>query len=262
LVQDSLEEINANGEATVLIGGRSFQVKKQFLDDLSETKLEDRIAQLKRALIVFHSPIDNTVSIDNAQKIFLAAKHPKSFVSLDHADHLLSREEDSSYVGHMISAWAGSYMDLNPKPKWQDDIRDNRVVARTGQGYKTEIMANGFGIIADEPVAIGGTNTGPTPYDLLASALGTCTSMTLRMYADRKGLNVESISTEVKHSKVHAQDCEDCEQKNNKVDQFQRSITIKGDLTKAQRERMLQIADRCPVHRTLESSSVIVSQLL
>lgn len=262
LVQDSLEEIEANGEAHVIIGGREFKVKKQFLDDLAQNQLEQRIANLKRALIVFHSPLDNTVGIDNAQKIFLAAKHPKSFVSLDNADHLLSREEDSSYVGHMISAWASTYLDVRAKPSWQADIKDNRVIARTGQGYRTEIMANGFGITADEPLSVGGTNTGPTPYDLLASALATCTSMTLRMYADRKGLNVESISTQVKHSKVHLQDCEDCEKPSSKVDQFERTINIEGDLSTAQRERMLEIADRCPVHRTLESSSVIKSALV
>lgn len=261
LVAENKEDIEAQGEANVKIGGRSFKIKKQFLEDLANSSLAEHVASLKRALIIFHSPIDNTVGIENAQMLFKAAKHPKSFVSLDNADHLLSQEKDSRYVGHVISAWAASYLNFASRPSWQASIKDNRVVARTEQGFKTDILANGFAITADEPLSVGGTNLGPTPYDLLASALATCTSMTLRMYADRKKIKLDSITTEVRHAKVHQEDCETCETSSSKIDQFTRVIQLEGSLSAEQRQRMLEIADRCPVHRTLESSSKILSEL-
>ncbi len=260
LIAENKADIEALGEANVKIGGRSFKIKKQFLEDLANNSLAEHVATLKRALIIFHSPIDNTVGIENAQMLFKAAKHPKSFVSLNNADHLLSQEKDSRYVGHVISAWAASYLDFAATPAWQENIKDNRVVARTEQGFKTDILANGFAITADEPLSVGGTNLGPTPYDLLASALATCTSMTLRMYADRKKIKLDNVTTEVRHAKVHQEDCETCET-NSKIDQFTRVIHLEGELSAEQRQRMLEIADRCPVHRTLESSSKILSEL-
>ena len=260
LLGEGAAKIRDQGVAEVNIGGRSFRVKRAFLEDLERTTLRDIIADLRKALLVLHSPTDNTVSVDNARDIFSAAKHPKSYASLNNADHLLSREEDSRYAGKLIAAWATRYLDFASTPAWHNDVEDNRVAARTGEGYRTEIRANGFGLVADEPLSVGGTDTGPTPYDYLAAALGSCTSMTLRMYADRKGWDVSSILTEVRHSKIHAQDREDSGA-GKKLDHFERKIRLEGDLDNQQRQRLLEIADRCPVHRTLESAVQISTQL-
>ena len=261
LIQDETGKLESEGIAQVSIGGRPFTVKKAFLEDLERSTLVENLDSLRKALLVLHSPIDNTVSVDNAATIFTAAKHPKSYASLDNADHLLSREADSRYAGEVIAAWSAKYLDAPNKPSWRDDLGDSRVVARTENGFRTEVMANGFGLVADEPLKVGGTNTGPTPYDYLATALATCTSMTLRMYADRKKWALETILTEVRHSKAHAQDCEDCEKSAKKLDHFERIITLTGDLDEAQQKRLLEIADRCPVHRTLESDVQIKTRL-
>ena len=213
LIEGSEEEIRAQGQAEVTIGGRTFTVKKEFLTALEQPRMQATVAGLRRALLVLHAPGDNTVGVDNARDIFLAAKHPKSYVSLDDADHLLTNEADARYAGHIISAWAGKYVNLKTAPSWRDDILDNRVVARTEAGFRTEMLANGFNLTADEPLKVGGSNTGPTPYDYLAAALASCTSMTLRMYADRKKWALETVKTRVRHSKVHAEDCADCGEK-------------------------------------------------
>jgi len=263
LLESSREEIEREGKADVTIGGRTFTVKKQFLDDLSDTNMHDIIHNLKRPLLIFHSPIDNVVGVENARKIFLAARHPKSYVSLDSADHLLSRQTDSRYVGHIVSAWSQKYIEVKDQPSWYDDVKDNRIAVRTEAGLRTEMLANGFGLVADEPIKYGGANTGPTPYDYLASALGACTSMTLRMYADRKGWPLEAVTVKVNHKKVHAEDSEDDTEgkKPRKLDRFERIISVEGELDDEQRERLLEIANRCPVHRTLESDVHIESKL-
>ncbi len=261
LLQDSLAEIEASGEACVRLAGREFTIKKQFLDDLEGTNMERIIGNLRRPLLVLHSPVDNTVGIDNARAIFQVAKHPKSFVSLDSADHLLSRPSDATAAGNIIAGWARAYLPARRRPSWHDDIHDNRTVVRTEEGLRTEVMANGFGLVVDEPLAVGGTNSGPTPYDYLAAALGSCTSMTLRMYADRKGWPLEAVTVEIDHSRVHAEDCRDCEQETSRMDRFERTVTLEGDLDESQRQRLLQIANRCPVHRTLESQIQIDTQL-
>lgn len=267
LLESKREEIEKQGEAEVLLAGRKFTIKKQFLDDLEESNMRNRISNLKKALIIFHAPGDNTVGVDNARQIFQHAKHPKSFVSLDDADHLLSREEDSLYVGSVLSAWARKYVDF-PQEKSSGKksglaVEEDLVVVQTGaEGFYTEIMANGHPMIADEPTSFsGGTDQGPSPYEFLSAALGACTSMTLRMYADRKKLPLEAATVRLQHHKVHADDCAECETKNAKIDVIEREIELTGDLTDEQRQRMLEIADKCPVHRTLHSEIVVRSKL-
>ncbi|MCE2503924.1 MAG: OsmC family protein [Chlorobi bacterium] len=254
LLEGSIEEIEERGEARIMLAGSSFTIKKQFLDDLDETNMSEKIRTLERALLVLHAPLDDTVGIENAASIFHTAKHPKSFVSLDKADHLLSNEDDSHYAGSVIASWAKRYVELPENILQVDtDPTDNRVVVHTGSsGYRTEVLASGHALIADEPLSVGGTNTGPTPYDYLSAALGTCTSMTLRMYADHKKWPLEGVTVRLKHSKVHKEDCEAEEQgKGGKIDQIEREIEVSGDLDQEKRGRLLQIADRCPVHRTL-----------
>ena len=262
LFASSLEDIERQGEATVDIGGRPFTVKQQFLDDLRTQQAKDNLANLRRALLIFHSPVDNTVDIENAALIFKAARHPKSFVSLDHADHLLSDPADSEYVGTLLAAWARKYIGTPQEARKHLDPGDNQVVARLeGAGFRTEMLANGFPIVADEPASVGGTNAGPSPYDLLGAALAACTAMTLRIYADHKKWPLEAVEVRLSHKKIHAKDCEHCEQEDGKIDVIERELTLFGPLDEAQRQRIKQIADRCPVHRTLESKVEIFTEL-
>lgn len=253
LLADSTSEIEAKGCADVVLAGRRFTIKKAFLDSLEKTNMQQVIGALKRALLVLHSPIDNTVSIDNAADIFMSAKHPKSFISLDNADHLLSRDRDSEYAGSVIAQWAQKYLEAQHRPSWKDNVADNRIAVRTEAGLRTAMMANGHSLVADEPRSLGGTETGPNPYDYLAAALGACTSMTLRMYADRKKWPLEAVEVSVKHRKVHAKDSPPEEgKKPRRLDQFNREIEVFGPLDDEQKQRLLEIANRCPVHRTLE----------
>ena len=264
LIESSVEEIEENGVANVRIAGRPFTIRKQFLDDLQDTRMEGFIGSLHRALLILHAPLDQTVGVDNAARIFHAAKHPKSYVSLDTADHLLSDEADSRYAGSVIAAWARRYIEIPEETSRIDaDPADNRIVVQTGEsGYRTEILANGHALIADEPISVGGTNTGPTPYDYLVAALGACTSMTLRMYADHKEWPLEEVTVRLHHAKVHKQDSsDDAGGKGEKIDQIDREIELAGPLDEEQRQRLLEIADRCPVHRTLHGEVEVHSSL-
>lgn len=253
-LKDSRKKIEKEGQAEIAIGGRSFTVKKQFLDDLEKIEMQKAIRNLKKPLLILHSPVDEIVDPENAATIFKAAFHPKSFISLDNADHLLTNEADAMYIGSVIVAWAEKYVDMSEKRKWIEDPKDNRVLARIGQTlYRSDILANGHHLVADEPRSVGGGNMGPAPYDLLVSGLGACTCMTLRMYADRKKWPVESISVKLKHQKIHADECQSCETQSGKLDQIDLEIDIKGELDKDQKKRMLEIAQKCPVHRTLHS---------
>ncbi|NSW85165.1 MAG: alpha/beta fold hydrolase [Syntrophobacteraceae bacterium] len=256
-------EIRSKGEARVTLAGRSFRIRKEFVDELDRSNMEQSIRQLGKALLIFHSPRDTIVGIESAGKIFQAARHPKSFISLDQADHLLSSRSDSLYAGAVLAAWAGKYIGSpEDRDREERDLTDNRIVVHTGQtGYRTEILAGAHRLIADEPVAVGGSGTGPSPYDYLVSALGACTSMTLRMYADRKEWPLESIVVRLKHRKVHARDCSECESKSGRIDVVEREIELRGPLDAEQRERLLEIADRCPVHHTLHSEVRVETRL-
>jgi len=256
------QTIDARGEAEVDISGRTFTLRKKFLDDLRGVDPEAVIQNLNRALLVMHSPLDDTVGIENAARIFQTARHPKSFVSLDQADHLLSNIADSRYAGAVIAAWAKRYIAPAPAKIAAQPAADTRITARTGPGgYLTEILANRHSLLADEPVQVGGTDEGPTPFDLLVAALGACTSMTLRMYADRKGWPLEAATVRLKHEKIHASECEACEIKEGMLDRIEREIEIEGPIDSDQKQRLLQIADRCPVHRTLTSEVEIRTRL-
>jgi len=262
MLAGSREEIERDGSAEVLLAGRAFRIRKQFLDDLRGSNLPDAIRDLGRALLIFHSPLDETVPIHHAARIYETARHPKSFVSLDQADHLLSNEADSRYVGTVIAAWADKYLDL-PKPGIAPmDETERRVTTRIGRDrYYTEIDAGGHPLSADEPASSGGTDQGPTPYELLAAALGACTCITLRMYADRKNWDLTEVSVSLKHRKVHARDCDSCPESDLETDRIEREIGLTGNLSEEQRQRLLEIADRCPVHKTLHGKVQVVTRL-
>lgn len=263
LVEGERATIETQGEAVVKLAGRPFRIKKQFLDDLERHSVLDSAAVLRKALLVMHAPLDDLVEVDNASRIFVVAKHPKSFISLDKADHLLSKREDSDYAGRVIATWASHYLDAVEGPPQLPAAAEGVAVALTRiDGFETHINVGGHGLVADEPVAVGGTNTGPSPYGLLSAALAACTTMTLKMYAARKKLPVTSITAGVRHSKIHAKDCEDCESSGDaRVDVLDKTLEIEGDITDEQRERMGEIASRCPVHRTLLGEIKIKTEL-
>jgi uncharacterized OsmC-like protein/pimeloyl-ACP methyl ester carboxylesterase len=260
-------EIERDGEAEVTLAGRKFRIQKQFLDDISQHNLEEAIRRLRKALLVFHAPKDSIVGIENAGRIFAAAKHPKSFVSLDDADHLLSRHADAAYVADVLAAWAGRYLGEGVTVASVDDsamstMPGTVVVQETGEGpYGQRIAAGRHAFRADEPVDFGGLDSGPGPYDLLLAGLGACTTMTLRMYANRKGWPLDQVSVTLAHDRIHAQDCADCHTKIGRIDRITRQIAIAGALDADQRRKLLEIADKCPVHRTLTGEVSIVTQM-
>ena len=266
LFGDRLAEIRERGEGEVVLAGRAFCIRREFLDDISEQNLLAEVARLRTPLLILHAPGDQVVSVDSASRIFGAARHPKSFVSLDDADHLLTRRRDAVYAADVIAAWSQRYIATTdnttaPEPGPGDGPRAVEV-SETGMGTFQQTVTTGpHQLIADEPVDVGGLDTGPSPYDLLLAALGACTTMTLRMYADRKALPLNRVSVRLQHSRIHASDCESCETQQGKIDRIDRVITLEGDLDDAQRTRLLEIADKCPVHRTLHSEVQINTEL-
>ncbi len=258
LFAGKLSDIERDGEAEVNLAGRKFRIKQQFVDDIRSQMQQERLANLRKAALIFHSPQDELVSVDEARKIYQRLKHPKSFVSLDGADHLLTRNDDADYVAEVLVAWSRRYLATARKPA---DIEGVQVV-EAGSGRFTQIVRAGrHRLIADEPKSLGGDNEGPGPYELVLAGLGACTSMTLRMYAQHKKLPLENVSVVLKHYRQHVDDCVGCEDSGKKLDHIDRTITLRGELTEQQRQRLLEIADRCPVHRTLESEVRIQSVL-
>jgi uncharacterized OsmC-like protein/alpha-beta hydrolase superfamily lysophospholipase len=246
-------DIGTAGDIDVTLAGRPFRISRSFLDVVRQQRLGERIGKLHKALLVFHSPTDETVGIENASFIFTAAKHPKSFVSLAGADHLLSRRSDASYVANVIHAWAERYLDVSEIAS-EMPTGSGVTVRETRMGrFQQEITAGRHRILADEPIEAGGLDSGFNPYGLLLAGLGACTSMTLRLYAERKALRLERVTVRLDHSRIHAADCENCETQEGMLDRIDRAITLAGDLTQEERTRLLQIADKCPVHRTLTS---------
>jgi uncharacterized OsmC-like protein/pimeloyl-ACP methyl ester carboxylesterase len=254
-------EIEAKGEVEVTLAGRPFRVRRSFLEDVAQQNLTNHLAGLHKALLVFHSPTDDIVGIDNASHIFLAAKHPKSFISLTGADHLLSGTGDAAYVAHVIAAWAERYLDMAADTKPAEDTPEGTVVVReTGRGqFQQEILVGKHRLLADEPVKAGGLDSGPGPYDLLLAALGACTAMTVRLYADHKQIPLVRTQVRLRHEKIYATDCAECETKEGKIDRIDRIIAFEGNLDATQRRRLLEIADKCPVHRTLTSEVNILT---
>ena len=259
LFKSGLSEIEQEGRARVNIGGRDFFIRKEFVDDLQNNDPKSLMAKFRLPILIMHSPQDTTVGIENAAAIYAAAWHPKSFVTLDGADHLLSKKADSMYTGEVIGTWVKRYLELeNPKP-----LRTNEAVAaRTGsESFTTEIVAGVHKLVADEPASVGGNDYGPTPYGYLTAALGACTSMTLRMYAQRKGWDLQEAVVHLGHGKDYKRDCEECEVSGSKIDHFEREIELKGNLDETQRARLLEIADKCPVHKTLHNEVVVNTKL-
>lgn len=259
---DGPPEFGPDGRATVRLAGRMFSVGREFVKDVGEATLGDDIANLGRALLVLHAPRDTVVGIDNATRIFTAAKHPKSFVTLDSADHLVSDTEDAEYAAEVIAAWSSRYLRLTPPappPSAPEGVV--RVTEADPGGFLQDVQNGPYHhTLADEPLAYGGTNKGFTPYGFLSAGLGACTSMTIRMYARRKGLPLTGVSVDVTHDKVHAQDAGN--RTNARIDTFRREIRLEGDLSEAERARLLEIADKCPVHRTLEACAKVETVLL
>jgi putative redox protein len=247
----SLEEINSTGQAQVDLGGRKFSIKKQFLDDL-ESQQDAGLGRLRKALLVMHAPLDATVGIAEAEKIYIEARHPKSFISLDDADHLLSRKTDSEYVARTIAAWVDRYLPAIELPSARVS-KGHVFVEEKDHKFTQHVHSDSHYWLADEPTSVGGNNTGPDPYEHLLAALGTCTSMTLRMYAGQKSLPLEHVAVDLRHSRDYFEDCQGCDEEPMKIEVLERVVTLRGDLSQEQRARLLQIADRCPVHRTLHN---------
>lgn len=256
------DEIRAKGAAEVSLAGRTFTIRREFLDDIAAQKIVQAVAALKRALLVMHAPADATVSVDHASTIFLAARHPKSFVSLDTADHLLTRREDARYAATVLAAWASRYLPVADVPSPEPAPRDVVQVVETRHGtFQQQVTIGPHRLLADEPVDLGGMDSGPTPYDLLLAGLGACTAMTLRLYADRKGLPLARVAVALTHAKTYATDCAECETREGKIDRIERVLTLEGDLDAAARAKLLEIADKCPVHRTLHGEVWIPTRL-
>jgi uncharacterized OsmC-like protein/fermentation-respiration switch protein FrsA (DUF1100 family) len=263
LFKDRIEDIRKHGKVEVSLAGRPFNITSEFLDDIAEHGLMAHVANLHKALLVMHSPTDDTVGIDNATRIFVAARHPKSFVSLAGANHLLDERRDAVYVADVIGAWVTRYLDLAaPEQMAVTSEAPRTVVVRETRNSKFQqsVSIGPHQMLADEPVAAGGEDSGPGPYDFLLAGLGACTSMTLRLYADRKSLPLQRTTVTLKHSKIHAVDCAECETKAGMLDQIDLMIAMEGDLDAEQRKRLLEIADKCPVHRTLTSEVHIVTR--
>ncbi len=258
---DSIDAIEEHGEGEVTLAGRKFRIARDFLEQGRDQPQGTRIAALGRPLLVMHSPQDEVVSVDNARLIFEKAMHPKSFVSLDNADHLLTEAGSAEYAASIIAAWAAPYLADLPKPP-RSQFAGTVEVSTAGGKFAQWVRTPTHEFIADEPESYGGTDHGPTPYDLLLAALGTCTSMTMQMYAERKGIALDKVRIELEHSRDHHEDCVDCEKEGVPIQVIDRAIELSGELTEDQRKRLMEIADKCPVHKTILGDLHIHSTLI
>lgn len=262
LLKSSLPEIEAQGYAKVVLAGREFQIQKQFIDDLENHKSLSYLKDIRAALLIFHSPQDTIVDVDNAKLIFTAAHHPKSFISLYEADHLLTRPADAAYVADIIKSWVDRYLSEEQKSGPSERKNNDVIVTEMGDGKFTQLIQVGeHTLMADESLEIGGNNKGPSPYDFILAGLGACTSMTIRMYADRKRIPLEGINVTLAHQKVYNEDLTNCVDKNERLDLIERVLFLEGDLTFEQKEDLVRIAEKCPVHKTLTQSSIIKTKL-
>ena len=261
--RESVPEIEAEGRAQVNLGGRPFTLSRTFLEEIGKTTVIDAVKQMRKPFLILHAPGDDVVGIDNATDLFMAAKHPKSFVSLDRADHLLSGRSDSEFVIDVISGWSAQYTGTVAQAQETEPQQNKVVVRETGENgpYQNEILIGGRKFYSDEPKSLGGADTGPDPYAWVTAGLGACTSITMRMYANRKKWPVDRLSVRLEHEKKHAEDCVDCGPR-DRIDVFTRYIEIEGNLDEDQRARMLEIADKCPVHRTLENGAKVETHLV
>lgn len=258
---DDVDRIETEGRAEVSLAGRPFTITRDFVEDVRGASVTDAASALRLPLLLLHAPGDNVVGIDNATTLFRAAHHPKSFISLDKSDHFLSEDGDTEFAADMIATWAGKYLGTVVSPAPVEQTHDV-IVRETGEAgpFQNEAFIGGKRYILDEPVSMGGSDTGPSPYDMVTAGLGGCTSMTLRMYADRKGWPLERVSVRLNHAKVHAEDCIECGPR-DKIDRFTCEINLEGDLDAAQVERLQEIAEKCPVHRTLKSEVEINTEI-
>ena len=258
-----LPAIARDGEAEVSLAGRPFRIRREFVEDVREARVEEHLAKLGTPLMVMHSPLDDTVGIENASRIFVAARHPKSFVSLDRADHLLTRERDAAHAAAVIAGWASTYLEAEEA---SEPDHEGVLVGETGIGkFQNSVKAGRHRLFADEPTSVGGLDSGPSPYDYLAIALAACTSMTLRMYAARKGLDLGRIEVAVDHERIHARDCEDCtdglKEAGGRIDRFTRKVSVSAEVDDAVRDKIIEIANKCPVHRTLERGAAVRTEV-
>jgi uncharacterized OsmC-like protein/alpha/beta superfamily hydrolase len=253
LFRNSKEEINKEGQATMMIGGREVTIKKQFIEDVKSLSMQDLLRDLHKPILIMHSPSDSVVAINNAAEIYTSANHPKSFVSIDGADHLVKKQKDAEYVSSIIASWATRY--LEPKATAQSESQVDAWL--NNDKFTTEVVARNHSLIVDEPLGAGGNDLGPTPYELLSAALATCTAMTLKMYAERKKWELGGLKVMVAHGRNHAEDCKQCEDDSKLLENFKRTIVFDDAVDAEQQKRLLQIADRCPVHKTLSSKSKI-----
>lgn len=263
LFSGNMDEIVKDGKAQVNLAGRKFTIKKQFLDDIKEVTILDGVKHFKKALLVMHAPLDNTVGVEHATKIFSAALHPKSYVSLDSADHLLMNRKDAKYAADVISSWVTRYIsckDTENTPSVFVNDGEVMVSSRNGAKFTQDIYTKNHHVVADEPLSVKGDNLGMNPYELLMAGLGACTSMTMKMYADLKNIPLEGVEVKLKHEKIHAKDCDECETKTGKIDHIQKEISLKGPLTEEQKSKLHEISEKCPVNRTLKAEIRIDSK--
>ncbi len=254
LFADKANEIVEKDEALVDLGGRRFTIKRQFLEDIEQYTDTHHISKLDKALLVMHSPLDAVVPISEAAKIYQAAKHPKSFISLDRADHMLSNIEDSSYVADVIAGWGGRYMGESLPEKSRSSVPDKSVrVRERNHIFTCDVETPDHQLTADEPMDFGGHNLGPSPYEFVLSGLGACTVMTLRMVAERESIPMADVHVNLSKQLVSTDN-------GGKALEIHRQIKLFGDLTDAHRKRLMAVADRCPVHKSLSGEIQIKTE--